>query len=84
MYPQTLTPEERVQIETNLAEARSSYHTLTTGLQARVVVDQNGERVEFTAANSARLAQYIRSLELKLAPTCHDALRMVGPASFTF
>lgn len=84
MIPITLTPEQQADIETKLAEARDAYHTLATGSQARVVVDQNGERVEFTASNSARLAQYIRTLELKLASCQREILRAIGPATFTF
>lgn len=51
-----MTPEEQ------LADAREKYHLLLTGQLARVFVDQNGERVEFTAANAARLAAYIQQL----------------------
>ena len=58
-----LTTEERTLYETRLAEAEQSYHDLRTGKQARVFVDQNGERVEFAVANAARLQAYI--LELK-------------------
>lgn len=45
-----------------LAAAEAAYHNLMTGESARVVVDQNGERVEFTAINAVRLQNYIRSL----------------------
>ena len=41
------TPEQ-------LAQMRADYALLVSGKQARVIVDQNGERVEFTAANAAR------------------------------
>lgn len=49
-----------------LDAAESAYHDLITGAKPRVVVDQNGERVEFTAANSSKLAQYIKSLKNQL------------------
>lgn len=45
-----------------LATARKAYNDLVLGGAIRVVVDQNGERVEFTAANQARLNMYIQSL----------------------
>jgi hypothetical protein len=51
---------------TLLNEAEAAYHRLNLGLSARVVVDQNGERVEYTAANAPRLAQYILSLKAQL------------------
>lgn len=50
------TPAEK------LAEAEAAYHKLMTGASARVVVDQNGERVEFTAASAPRLYYYILDL----------------------
>jgi hypothetical protein len=46
-----------------LADAEAAYHSLLTGKSARVLVDQNGERVEFTAANRASLAAYIADLK---------------------
>lgn len=44
-------------------------HDLRTGRSARVVVDQNGERVEFTSANVAGLRAYIDELERAIAET---------------
>ncbi len=49
-----------------LADAEAKYHLLLTGQMARVVVDQNGERVEFTSANAARLQAYINDLKRQL------------------
>ncbi len=73
------------QLNTMLAEARAAYHDLILGRSARVVIDQNGERVEFVAANSSKLYIYIQDLERQLA-----ALQSVtttptnGPARFLF
>lgn len=36
------------------------------GQSARVVVDQNGERVEYTPANSTKLSAYINDLKRQL------------------
>ena len=78
-----LTDAERLVLQTRLDEAVAAYHQLTVGGAARVVVDQNGERVEFVAANSAKLASYITSLRLKLAPIgC--GLQALAPARFYF
>jgi len=52
---------------TQLEEAKAAYHDLMTGRMARVVVDQNGERIEYTAANAARLDAYIKRLESEVA-----------------
>ncbi len=62
-----MTPEEKLALEADLADAKRQYHLLVTGQQARVYVDQPGERVEFTSGNRSALAQYIGTLENKLA-----------------
>lgn len=66
-----------------LASARQAYHSLQTGTMARVVVDQNGERVEFVAANKANLYAYIQQLEA-LCPTPCAVPSIGGPAGFVF
>ena len=67
-----------------LADARAKYHALVTGTAARVVVDQNGERVEFTPANRQALAAYINELELQLAEPVANPMAKYHPATFTF
>ena len=70
-----------------LDEARKAYHALMTGTSPRVVVDQNGERLEFVAANSQKLYNYIAELEQKLGTPCGaapSAATQYGPASFLF
>jgi len=59
----TLTPEERTLLAGRLAEAEQSLHELMIGQQARVFVDQNGERVEYSMASADRLRAYIASLK---------------------
>lgn len=49
-----------------LQDAEKKYHLLVTGQAARVVTDQNGESVTFTAANAPRLAAYIQDLRRQL------------------
>jgi N-formylglutamate amidohydrolase len=61
-----LTAEERVTYETRLTEAESALHQIMMGQGARVYVDQNGERVEYFAANVGRLRQYIYELKVLL------------------
>lgn len=70
-----------VNIQQQLDEARAAYHSLNTGTMARVVVDMDGERVEFVAANRAGLYNYIRELESKLSA---PAVVTRGPARFLF
>lgn len=50
-----------------LQDAKLQYHLLMTGQKANVVVDQNGEKVSYTAATASGLLSYIRSLENQLA-----------------
>lgn len=67
-----------------LYEARQAYHALMTGTSARVVLDQNGERVEFTAANRQSLYNYIMELERQLTPVVAGTPPSNGPATFFF
>lgn len=46
-----------------LCEALAALHDLRTGKAASVFVDQNGERVEYVAANRRDLAAYVSELE---------------------
>ena len=71
-----LTPQQR------LDEARSAYHALNTGKMARVVVDQNGERVEFAVANKTALYNYIKQLEREVGRAMAPMTN--GPAQFLF
>ena len=52
-----------------LVDAESALHELNVGRSARVFVDQNGERVEYTAANRADLRKYIQELKAKISGT---------------
>jgi hypothetical protein len=59
-----------------LAEAKAARHKLVIGQLARVFMDQNGERVEYTATNIKALDAYISSLEGQITPTL--ARRPIG------
>lgn len=66
-----------------LVEAEAAYHSLMIGGAVRVVVDRNGERVEFTSANSKLLYGYIQ--ELKRLIDLEGGLRVPrGPAGVIF
>lgn len=60
-----------------LAEARAAYHRLQIGEAASVLVDQNGERIEYRPATAPRLAAYIADLERQIAGQSR-------PAAITF
>ncbi len=78
-----LTPVERTLYEARLTRAETAYDALVTGTQVRRTIDQNGESVEYTAANIGRLASYIRALREALNPmlAMRNAPRPIG---FTF
>jgi len=59
-----------------LKDAQAEYHSLMTGNKVRVVIDQNGERVEFTAANAGKLAQYIESLKARVSGANRGPMRV--------
>lgn len=67
-----------------LQEARTAHHALTTGKQFRVFVDQNGERIEYTATSAARLATYIRDLEQQIADMQAGVTPRRAPLRFWF
>lgn len=74
-----LTTTERQVLEMRLNEAETAYHQLLMGKSPRVFVDQNGERIEYAMANSARLSTYIEELKRKLGRT-----RIMGPMKAWF
>lgn len=79
-----LSPDQRLIYETRLKDAEEAYHSLMTGISARVVVDQNGQRVEFTAARKTDLYNYIASLKTALG-VCSPIAGLPGaPATFIF
>ena len=71
-----LTPERRIILQARLDAAEAAYDKLMSGKAVRVLVDQNGERFEFTPANASRLAAYIVDLQTQLGLA---QVRVVGP-----
>lgn len=63
-----------------LKEAQDQLHKLMIGKSARVLVDQNGERIEYSSSTVAGLKAYIRELEEFLDPVA--AVRGRGPLRF--
>lgn len=66
-----------------LAAAEQAYHDLMVMGAVRVVVDQNGERVEYTAVNAANLARYIADLKAQIAVEAGGFVSR-GPAGVFF
>lgn len=74
------------QLADRLASALDALHALQTGRQVAEVVDQNGERVKFTAASFPRLTMYITQLQQAMATKgCNGATGdCLAPLEFTF
>jgi len=70
-------------LEDRLADAKEAYHSLMTGTMARVIVDQDGQRTEFTAANATKLYGYIQALEAQVTPP-DLTTNPGGPIGFVF
>lgn len=67
-------------LQEQIADAELKLHALQTGSMARTITDQNGEKVEFTAANRGDLLAYINRLKGQLpGESCSP-----GPISFLF
>lgn len=66
--------------EEELKIAKQAYINLLTGKMARVHVDQNGERVEFTAINQRALLELIRMFD----PEWGRSFGANRPARFVF
>lgn len=63
-------------LEQKLQEAEDALHALLLGQQARVITDQNGERVEFNAANRSALIAYIARLKHEIAGTSPSPVKV--------
>ena len=57
------TPEEITQKKEYLKQAKEALHGFMLGQTVVEVVDQNGERVKYSAVNIGRLQTYIAMLE---------------------
>lgn len=79
-----LTPAQRQQYTEWLLAAEKSYHSLTVGGSVRVFVDQNGERIEYSAVNSSKLLAYINGLRSMLGQCPFIPFDVVPPACVRF
>ena len=67
-----------------LTEAQSAYQRIAVGKSLRVVVDSNGERMEFTAASLDKLRTHIRDLQARIAPFDGQQPAYARPFNFVF
>lgn len=54
-------------LQEQLTDAKATLHEWIMGRTARVYVDQNGERVEYSTAGMAHLRRYIDELERQIS-----------------
>lgn len=71
-----LTPEETARYTVWLSQAETAYHNLMSGMAAKVYVDQNGERVEYSMQKASDLKAYIAQLRALLGK---PQLNVIGP-----
>lgn len=71
------------QLQAMLAEAQTAYHTVMMGGGVVVVVDQNGERVEYSRASGPALLKYIAMLQAQINAMMGVAV-IGGPLRFIF
>lgn len=64
--------------------AGEAYQRLAFGGAPRVVVDQNGERVEFTAASKESLNSYLLALSMAIQAKTQIPVGLTRPLSFWF
>ena len=57
-----MTESEIQQLNAQIVEAKAALHALMLGQAAAVIVNRNGERVEYTQASRRDLASYIATL----------------------
>lgn len=67
-----------------LSNAIGAMDALMTGTQARVYVDQNGERVEFSTSNKDNLRSYIVAIQGRIYNIQHPAPYIRGPMRVLF
>lgn len=78
-----LTEAERTLYTARLTAARNARHDIVIGNGVKRFVDQNGEQVEYQAANLQKLEDYIAELEGILNPALRRS-RTRLPLGFTF
>lgn len=78
-----MTDEELAELRNKIADAEAKYHQLQLGNVARVIVDQNGERVEFTVVKRSDLYAYLQSLRAQL-PDAPVGTGYAKPIRFLF
>lgn len=78
-----LTPEERAALKVRIAKLEAQYDALMSGTSVIEFIDQNGEKVRYSTANTDKLLAYINSLKAQLCDTFSRRYRP-RPMGFIF
>lgn len=54
-------------LQQRLADAENALHTVTLGGQATAIMDQNGERIEYSRTSPGALTKYIAMLNWQIS-----------------
>jgi hypothetical protein len=80
-----MTQDECIALKARIDRLEKAYEDVVSGNSARVLVDQNGERIEFTSANAPRLYTYIHGLKKDYGSSCElKPAASEGPMRFMF
>ena len=83
MSSEQLSSAEKAALKIKIAKLEQNYEDIISGRAVKRFVDQNGEQVEYTAANSSKLLDYINALKAKV--DCSFAKRFrPRPIGFLF
>jgi hypothetical protein len=83
MACQPLTADEKAAIRARITRLEASYDAIMSGTAIRRFVDQNGETVEYNAANAANLLKLINDLKAMVDCTFSKQYRP-RPVGFIF
>lgn len=83
MMSSALTAEEIATIRGRIAKLEIQYDKIIGGTSVAELVDQNGEKVRYTAANAANLLAHINRLKAMIDP-CHAKKYQSRPVGFIF
>lgn len=83
MSCQTLTPAEIAAIRARITKLEGQYDDILSGRAIKRFVDQNGEQIEYTAANAEKLLAFINSLKAMI-DGCFARRYRPRPIGFVF
>lgn len=65
-------------LDSKIKDLVIQYEDMISGRKARVLVDQNGERIEYNAGNVTRLATYIAQVKSEYDKNCGSGAKAMS------